>query len=84
MLVRRVSVLNYNQGDLVIVGVYVDDLLVTASNQTKVVDFYKVSFLSIKDLTEVNKFLGMRVNLINANTYTIDQNAAIVEMLSQN
>ncbi|CAI5711699.1 unnamed protein product [Peronospora destructor] len=75
----------YAEGDLIIVSVYVDDLLVTASSQTKVEDFFKaMRVLSIKDLGEVNKFLGMRVTLNNAKTYTIDQTAAIVEMLSQN
>nr|CCA25215.1 AlNc14C282G10126 [Albugo laibachii Nc14] len=57
-------------GDVTVVGIYVDDLLVTASNPEM-------------DLGEVRKFLGMRVNLDNAETYPLYQQAAIEEMVTQ-
>ena len=74
---------NHDKGVLTIIGVYVDDLLATASSQVKVEEFFAaMSVLSIKDLGQVNNFLGMRVALKNVKTYTIDHTAAIDEMLS--
>ena len=50
--------------DMIVVGVYVDDLLVTASLSKLVEDFYAaIGTLSFKDLGEASKFLGMRVEL---------------------
>ena len=49
---------------MVVVGVYVDDLLVTASPHTLVEAFFvTMGTLSVKDLSQVRKFLGMRVQL---------------------
>ena len=46
--------------DLVIVGVYVDDLLATGTNAAAVDCFFaSLGSLSIKDLGPVNNFLGM-------------------------
>lgn len=70
--------------DMTIVGVYVDDLLVTASKPDLVEDFFvTMNILSIKDLGKVNKFLGMRVHLDEADGYSLDQQAAIEELLEQ-
>ena len=58
--------LNYKHcgDDTIIVGVYVYDLLVTASKRVLVNDFFKaMGVLSIKDRGEVSKFLSMRVVL---------------------
>ena len=75
---------SHDKVELTIVGVYVDDLLVTASSQDKVEEFCNaMSVLFIKDLGQVNKFLGMRMALKDSKTYTIDQTAAIDEMLNQ-
>nr|CCA17625.1 hypothetical protein SS1G_13224 [Albugo laibachii Nc14] len=72
-------------GDVTVVGVYVDDLLVTASNPEMVEAFFNSkNVLSVKDLGELRKFLGMRVNLDNARIYTLDQQAAIEEMIKRN
>uniref|UniRef100_A0AAV1T532 Integrase catalytic domain-containing protein n=1 Tax=Peronospora matthiolae TaxID=2874970 RepID=A0AAV1T532_9STRA len=76
--------IRHDGGELTIVGVYVDDLLVTATSQDKVEEFFKaMSVLSIKDLGQVNKFLGMRMALKDSKTYTVDQTTAIDEMLNQ-
>uniref|UniRef100_A0AAV1U701 Reverse transcriptase Ty1/copia-type domain-containing protein n=1 Tax=Peronospora matthiolae TaxID=2874970 RepID=A0AAV1U701_9STRA len=61
-----------------VVGVYVDDLLVTGTEQGAVDDFLKdMASLSIKDLEVVNKFLGLRIELDNSNGYVLDQEPTI-------
>ncbi|GMF48730.1 unnamed protein product [Phytophthora fragariaefolia] len=68
--------------DMAIVGVYVDDLLVTASTPDLVEDFFvAMNILPIKDLGKVNKFLGMRVHLDEADGDSLAQQAAIEELL---
>uniref|UniRef100_A0AAV1T2Z2 Reverse transcriptase Ty1/copia-type domain-containing protein n=1 Tax=Peronospora matthiolae TaxID=2874970 RepID=A0AAV1T2Z2_9STRA len=48
--------------DLVVVGVYVDDLLATGTSAAAVERFFaSLASLSVKDLGCVSKFLGMRV-----------------------
>nr|CCA13862.1 retrotransposon 4 protein putative [Albugo laibachii Nc14] len=70
-------------GDVTVAGVYVDDLLVTASNPEMMEAFCKsMNILSVKELGEVRNFLGMRVILDNAENYTLDQPAAIEEMIT--
>ena len=60
-----------------IVGAYFDDLLVTTSKMILVREFSdELRSLSIKDLGQVIKFLGMRVAL-NDGIYLLDQEAAI-------
>ena len=69
-------------GDITLFDVYVDDLLFTASSQKLVKLFFEtINCLSKKDLGEARKFLGMRVNVGDLNTYTLDQQASIEEML---
>ena len=47
-----------------VVGVYVDDLLVTGTEQSAVDEFFaEMSSLSIKDLGIVSKFMGIRIQL---------------------
>ncbi|GMF30943.1 unnamed protein product [Phytophthora lilii] len=70
--------------DMTIVGVFVDDLLVTASTPGLVEDFFvAMNILSIKDLGKVSKLLGMRVHLDETDGYSLDQQAAIEELLEQ-
>ena len=47
---------------IILVGIYVDDLLVT-SNYVKLVDefFQEMKAFDVKDLGEVEKFLGIKV-----------------------
>ena len=58
--------------DVTIIGVCADDLLVTASSPRMVELFFEaMACLSIKDLGEVRKFLGMRVSLEDEKTCTV-------------
>ena len=63
---------------MIVVGVYGDDLLVTASLADLVSDFFDaMGTLSIKDLRKVRKHLGMRGELSDRDGYTLGQQAAI-------
>lgn len=49
--------------DIIVVDVYVDDLLVTATKSSLVNTFFdQLQDLSVKNLGKVQKFLGMRIN----------------------
>ena len=67
------------------VGVYVDDLLVTAARSNMVDNFFgELKELSVKDLGTVSKFLGMRIDYDDGKGYNIDQEVYIREMLHDN
>ena len=70
------------KGDIIVVGIYVDDLLVTATLHN-LVDalFDDLKVLNVKDLGVVNKFLGMRVAFETANGYSLDQEALITKLV---
>ena len=71
--------------DLVVVGVYVDDLLATGTSVAAVERVFEIlSSLSIKDLGRVSKFLGMRVTHSGQRGYTFEQEEAIGDLLSDN
>ncbi|CAI5734969.1 unnamed protein product [Hyaloperonospora brassicae] len=73
-----------NEGaELVVVGAYVDDLLVTGTS-TAVVDrfFVSLSTLAINDLGEVSKFLGMLVTR-DGSSYALDQEESIKDLLRE-
>uniref|UniRef100_A0AAV1T9S2 Uncharacterized protein n=1 Tax=Peronospora matthiolae TaxID=2874970 RepID=A0AAV1T9S2_9STRA len=71
--------------DLVVVGVYVNDLLATGTSAAAVERFFaSIASLSIKDLGRVSKFLGMRVTHSGQNGYTLDQEEAIRDLLRDN
>nr|CCA24594.1 PREDICTED: copia proteinlike putative [Albugo laibachii Nc14] len=75
--------LKHQDSETTIVGVYVDDLLVTVSKIILVREFFdEMRSLSIKDLGQVSKFLGMRVAL-NDGRYLLDQEAAFEGVLDQ-
>ncbi|GAB9471215.1 unnamed protein product, partial [Globisporangium polare] len=70
--------------DVVVVGVYVDDLLVTATRRDLVRQFFaSMATLSIKNLGPVSKFLGMRVERAEGGGYSLDQEEAIDELLRE-
>ena len=61
-----------------VVGVYVDDLLVTGTEQSAVNEFFKdVVSHSSQDFGIVNKFLGLRIELNALSVYVLDQEPAI-------
>ena len=71
-------------GQLVIVGVYVDDLLATGTDAAAVDRFFvKLGSLAIKYLVTVSKYLGMRVTIDNSGGYVLDQAEAIGELLRE-
>ncbi|KAE9282754.1 hypothetical protein PF008_g27577 [Phytophthora fragariae] len=62
------------EGILVVVGVYVDGLMVTGMEQQAVDAFFgELTELSIKDLGPASKFLGMRVSYNEDEGYDLDQ-----------
>ena len=68
--------------ELVVIGVYVDDLLATGTRIAVVESFFSsLASLSIKYLGNAHKFLGMRVKLGSDGAYRIDQEDAIKELL---
>ena len=68
--------------DMIVVGVYVDDVLVTATTAALVQDFFiSMGSLSIKDLKNVQKFLNMQTELNKRNGYTFDQQEIIEELV---
>jgi hypothetical protein len=72
------------EGVLVVVGVYVDDLLVTGMKQQAIDAFFgELTELSIKDLGLASKFLGMRVTYDEDEGYDLDQELTIEEMLRE-
>ena len=75
-----------NEGEyLVVVGVYVDDLLVTGTSADKVDRLLEsLSSLSFEDLGYVSKFLGMRIELNGTGGYNLDQEEAICDLLRAN
>ena len=74
----------WTHGHLVIVGVYVDGVLVTGSDQGSVDSFFdELTSLSVKDLGCARKFLGMRVQYTDEDGYTFDQEVGIMDMLKE-
>ena len=64
------------------VGVYVDDILVTATTVEGVDLIYTaIKSLSIKNLEPVPKLLGIRVKALDTCAYVLDQEEAINELL---
>ncbi|CAI5705437.1 unnamed protein product [Peronospora effusa] len=67
-----------------VVGVYVDDLLVTGTDPSAVENFFKdMAGLSIKDLGAVNKFLVLRIKLDESKWYILDQQVTIESLLKE-
>ncbi|GMF45370.1 unnamed protein product [Phytophthora fragariaefolia] len=72
----------YKAGVLIVVGVYVDDLLVTGTQRHAVdVFFEELKSLEIKDLGCAHKFLGMRIEYSENGGYDLDQEVTIDGLL---
>jgi hypothetical protein len=70
--------------DIAVVGIYVDDLLVTATDGRLINDLFKnLKSLEVKDLGVVEKFLGMRVKF-SSDSFTLDQETLIEDYLKTN
>jgi hypothetical protein len=68
--------------DIVVVGIYVDDILATGTKKKLVDKFFEdAKQMDIKYLGEVNKLLGIRVTKSDDGGIWLDQEATIEEML---
>ncbi|GMF59484.1 unnamed protein product [Phytophthora fragariaefolia] len=68
--------------DLTLVGVYVDDFLVTGSTEENVDKFFSdMAVLDVKNLSTVSKFLGMAITYDEKHGYLIEQHQAIHDFL---
>ena len=57
---ESITVLQGKDGGLIIVGVYVDDLLVTVMNVEHVADFFKeIEVLEVKNLGSASRLYGI-------------------------
>jgi hypothetical protein len=66
----------------ILVGVYVDDLLVTANDEESIEDFFKeMKAFDVKDLGIVGKFLGLKVEHETGNGYRLSQKAGIESLI---
>jgi len=69
---------------LILVGVYVDDLLVTSNNAKLVENFFtEMKAFDVKDLGTVEHFLGMMVEHRTAHSYTLSQCVMIQNLIDK-
>ncbi|CEG40223.1 FOG: Transposon-encoded proteins with TYA, reverse transcriptase, integrase domains in various combinations [Plasmopara halstedii] len=69
---------------MMIVGTYLDNLVVTGTNDSRVSQFFTdIAVLELKDLGVSSKILGIRVQYNELNSYKFDQEVAFVEMLTK-
>lgn len=68
--------------NILLIGVYVDDLLITATNEVLVSNLVKeLESFRIKNLGNVSKFLGMRVTGNATSGYVVDQEIMSTELV---
>jgi hypothetical protein len=69
---------------IILVGIYVDDLLVT-SNYVKLIDefFEEMKTFDVKDLGEAEKFLGIKIESETAHGYSMSQKTMIESLIDQ-
>ena len=71
--------------ELVIVGVYVNELLASETSAAAGEDFFaELKSFSINELRRVSKFLEMRIKLIAIGSYRLDKEEAIGDLLRAN
>ena len=73
----------YKSETCTVVGVYVDALLVTGTEQSAVDFFAEMSTLSIKDLGAVNKLLALIIQLEDSNKCVLDKEVTIDLLLKE-
>ena len=75
---------NRTDTSVTVVGVHVDDLMVTGTSSDVVGRLFKdVGSLEIKDLEIVNKFVGLRVKVDDSEGYVLDQEVTIDLLLKK-
>ena len=69
---------------LVVLGVYVDDLLTMGTDAAAIDRFFtKLDRISIKDFGVVSKFLGMHYVIEEDSSYALDQSEAIGKLFRE-
>ncbi|OWZ05618.1 Pol Polyprotein [Phytophthora megakarya] len=69
---------------MTLVGIYVDDILVTATSVPKVDKFLvDLQVVELKDLGVVSKFLGVSFHYDDKSGWTLDQEKVIEEILQR-
>ncbi|KAE9246385.1 hypothetical protein PF004_g4823 [Phytophthora fragariae] len=70
------------EDDMTLVGVYVDDILVTTTSVEKVDKFFQdMQVVDLKDLGVVSKFLGVAFSYDEEDGWALDQEQVIQDML---
>jgi hypothetical protein len=77
-LLRRHCGVGRARTTIILVGIYVDDLLVT-SNNVKLIDefFEQMKTFDVKDLGQAEKFLGIKIESETAHSYCMSQKTMI-------
>jgi hypothetical protein len=69
---------------LILVGVYVDDLLVTSNDAKMVNEFFEqMKTFDVKDLGIALKFLGIKIEHETPNSYSISQRTMLLNLIEQ-
>jgi hypothetical protein len=74
-----------DEEDVTIICIYVDDLLITGSSETKVEDtksYLAKSFHKIKDLKTVQKYLGLKMNRLGNGQIQLSQSDYIDDIIA--
>jgi hypothetical protein len=97
MLSEKLQELNYKQSSvdmslyykvmnttLILVGAYVDDLLVTSNNAKMVNEFFEqMKTFDVKDLGIASKFLGIKIEHETQNSCSMSQRTMIMNLIKQ-
>jgi hypothetical protein len=95
MLSEKHQELNYKQSSLdmclyykimkttiILVGIYVDDLLVTSNDAKMVHDFFEqMKTFDVKDLGIASMFLGTKIEHETPNSYSMSQRTMVLNLI---
>jgi hypothetical protein len=97
MLSEKLQELNYKQSSvemclyykimkttIILVGIYVDDLLVTSNDAKKIHEFFEeMKTIDVKDLGAASKFLGIKIEHETPHSYIMSQRTMILNLIEQ-
>jgi hypothetical protein len=97
MLDEKLRALKYNQSSVdmclyyrttkttvILVGIYVDDLLVTSNNQKLIDEFFEqMKAFDVKDLGEAEKFLGIKIESEKSRGYSMSEKTMMDNLVDQ-
>jgi hypothetical protein len=73
-----------NNATIILVGVYVDDLLVTSNDAALVEEFFvQMKAFDVKDLGIAAKFLGIKIEFETPDGYSMSQRTMILALIDQ-